>query len=96
MGTLLLGIFGMQYSDYFTGLSNVAEAIMLDTRIVFDGIDKASGGVWNEEIKYAEADLMTIIRQAWCLKDTIEHFIEYNSGRFEALEKIYKPPYIAR
>ena len=43
MGALLLGIFGMQYSDYFTGLSNVAEAIMLDTRIVFDGIDKASG-----------------------------------------------------
>ena len=41
--TLLLGIFGMQYSDYFTGLSNVAEAIMLDTQIVFDGIDKASG-----------------------------------------------------
>ena len=51
MGTLLLGIFGMQYSDYFTGLSNVAEAIMLDTQIVFYGIDKASGGVWNEEIK---------------------------------------------
>ena len=43
MGTLLLGIFGMQYSDYFIGLSNIAEAIMLDTRIVFDGIDKASG-----------------------------------------------------
>ena len=86
----------MGYEDYFTGLSNVAEAIMLDTQIVFDGIDKASDGVWNEEIKYAQADLMTIIRQAWCLKDTIEHFIEYNSGRFEALEKIYKPPYIAR
>jgi len=34
----------MEYSDYFTGLSNVAEAIMLDTRIVFDGIDNASGG----------------------------------------------------
>ena len=33
----------MDYHDYFTGLSNVAEAIMLDTRIVFDGIDKASG-----------------------------------------------------
>ena len=41
----------MKYNDYFTGLSNVAEAIMLDTQIVFDGIDKASGGVWNEEIK---------------------------------------------
>ena len=33
----------MRYDDYFTGLSNVAEAIMLDTQIVFDGIDKASG-----------------------------------------------------
>ena len=45
---LLLALFCraliiMNYSDYFTGLSNVAEAIMLDTRIVFDGIDKASG-----------------------------------------------------
>jgi hypothetical protein len=86
----------MNFNDYFTGLSNVAEAIQQDTQLVFDGIDRASGGVWNEEIKYAEADLMTIIRQAWCLKDTIEHFIEYNSGRFEALEKIYKPPYIAK
>jgi len=86
----------MQYSDYFTGLSNVAEAIMLDTQIVFDGIDKASDGVWSENIKYAQADLMAIIRQAWCLKDTIEHFVEYNGGRFEALEKIYEPPYMAR
>ena len=33
----------MKYNDYFTGLSNVAEAIMLDTQIVFDGIDNASG-----------------------------------------------------
>lgn len=33
----------MNYCDYFTGLSNIAEAIMLDTQIVFDGIDKASG-----------------------------------------------------
>ena len=86
----------MNFSDYFTGLSNVAEAIMLDTQIVFDGIDKASDGVWSENIKYAQADLMAIIRQAWCLKDTIEHFVEYNGGRFEALEKIYEPPYMAR
>jgi hypothetical protein len=86
----------MRYDDYFTGLSNVAEAIMLDTQIVFDGIDKASDGVWSENIKYAQADLMAIIRQAWCLKDTIEHFVEYNGGRFEALEKIYEPPYMAR
>jgi len=86
----------LEYSDYFTGLSNVAEAIMLDTQIVFDGIDKASDGVWNEEIKYAEADLMTIIRQAWCLKDTIEHFVEYNGSKFEKLEQLYEPPYIAR
>lgn len=68
---------------------------MLDTQLVFDGIDQASGGVWNEEIKYAEADLMTIIRQAWCLKDTIEHFVEYNSCRFKKIEQLYEPPYIA-
>ena len=35
----------MNFNDYFIGLSNIAEAIMLDTRIVFDGIDKASDGV---------------------------------------------------
>lgn len=86
----------MNYSDYFTGLSNVAEAIMLDTRIVFDGIDKASDGVWNEEIKYAEADLMAIIMQAWYLKDTIEHFLHYNQHRLGRLENYYRPPYIAR
>ena len=33
----------MNFNDYFIGLSNVAEAIMLDTQIVFDGIDQASG-----------------------------------------------------
>lgn len=68
---------------------------MLDSQLVFDGIDKASGGVWNEEIKYAEADLMAIIRQAWCLQDTIKHFVEFNQGRFETLEKLYEPPYVA-
>jgi hypothetical protein len=37
---------------------------------------------------------MTIIRQAWCLKDTIEHFLHYNQHRLERLENYYKPPYI--
>ena len=44
--TLYLGMFGIQsmdFNDYFTGLSNVAEAIMFDAQLVFDGIDKASG-----------------------------------------------------
>jgi len=37
----------MNYCDYFTGLSNVAEAIMLDTQLVFDnGLTQTQPGTW--------------------------------------------------
>ena len=64
----------MRYQDYFNGLSNSASFIAEKTENVLRGIDSAVNGVWGDDVKYAEADLITIMRQAWCLQNTIQHF----------------------
>jgi len=83
----------MNYQDYFNGLSSSAGFIAERTENVLRGIDGVVNGVWDDGVKYAEADLITIMRQAWCLQNTIQHFLEYNGGRLEVLEKLYEPPY---
>ena len=67
----------MKYQDYFNGLSGNASFIAEKTETVLKGIDKAVNGIWDDGVKYAEADLITIMRQAWCLQNTIQHFLEY-------------------
>jgi uncharacterized protein YmfQ (DUF2313 family) len=76
----------------FTG-SRMLQSNSAGHTACFDGIDRAYGG-YEWEIKYAEVT-NTIIRQARCLKDKIGHFVAYNRW-IESLEKIYKPPYIAK
>jgi len=61
----------MKYQDYFNGLSGNASFIAEKTETVLKGIDKAVNGIWDDGVKYAEADLITIMRQAWCLQNTM-------------------------
>ena len=65
----------MRYQDYFNGLSNSASFIAEKTENVLRGIDSAVNGVWGDDVKYAEADLITIMRQAWCLQNTIVYIL---------------------
>ena len=64
----------MKYQDYFNGLSSSAGFIAEKTENVMRGIDNAVNEAWDDGVKYAEADLITIMRQAWCLQNTIQHF----------------------